>query len=160
MSGNDMYIDNDLWHVDSIPFRVRTQSIPSFSKSNDHKPARRSTSAFTSIPKPIHSNEWYLKTQELFRALRYADKSSSRLTSHHSSSSEEWYSEFQNIASEVPTRRISEASECEGISLNATQQQKVNNESESHLDRNTFLHDSMRASTKSTASAKCPCTIT
>ena len=90
------------------PYRVRTRSLQSHAKISNaddfvsHLPARRTTSALTSSTKPIiRNNDWYNKTQELFRSLHYSNSSklsskSSRLTSHHSSSSEEWYLEFQD----------------------------------------------------------------
>jgi hypothetical protein len=122
------WIDNDLSSARDL-YRVRTHSIPSLSYKMKHSPARRATSASTATNLAIHSNEWYLKTQELFRALRFSDQSqnkqskhSSRLTSHHSSSSEEWYSEFNNIETSIKAkgnqldvalleRRISKVSE-------------------------------------------------
>lgn len=150
------WIDND---NDLAPARnrVRTLSIPSLSYKMNHSPARRATSAFTATNPTIHSNEWYLKTQELFRTLRFSDfdqnrlssRRSSRLTSHHSSSSEEWYSEFNNIETSIKVesnlldvtlldRRISKVSEeqsdCINDPLNASDKTSVSDNNHKALN--------------------------
>jgi hypothetical protein len=166
------WIDNDLSSARNL-YRVRTLSIPSLSYKMKHSPARRATSAFTATNPTIHSNEWYLKTQELFRALRFSDKDqnkqskhSSRLTSHHSSSSEEWYSEFNNIETSIKAeknlldvalldRRISKVSEeqsdCINDPLNASERTSVSDSDQKALNscdeslqlNNKYRSDSM-----------------
>ncbi|XP_025016731.1 type I inositol 1,4,5-trisphosphate 5-phosphatase isoform X1 [Tetranychus urticae] len=80
--------------------RLRTFSIPSISRPiKSHPKARRTASAVSSCKPIYHNQDWYHKTQELFRLFRESTcnltkASSSRLTSHHSSSSEEWYSDL------------------------------------------------------------------
>lgn len=102
------------------PLRSRTNSNPSMrpqSKSN----ARRVLSLLSDESKTdSRSPQWLQATQALLRSLRLREgltggtdepepkqrvtRLSSRLTSHHSSSSEEWYSEMQ-LLSEMPDVR-------------------------------------------------------
>ncbi|XP_053213637.1 inositol polyphosphate-5-phosphatase A-like [Panonychus citri] len=87
-------------HSDRSKPRLRTFSIPSISRPiKSHPKARRTASAVSGCKPIYHNQDWYTRTQELFRSFRESTynltkASSSRLTSHHSSSSEEWYSDL------------------------------------------------------------------
>ena len=106
------------------PLRCRTNSSPCIPRSQ-HKSAARRVRSLLPDDLTTHSRspQWLQATQALLRSLRLRDgerrdgsstqaepkqrvtRLSSRLTSHHSSSSEEWYSELQLLteASEAPT---------------------------------------------------------
>ena len=89
--------------------RHRANSNPSLSRQATHEEVRRISS---SIPQqarsPVHSSpDWLTRTQQLLRSMRINNSSqshaplkrlSSRLTSHHSSSSEEWYTEMKKTS--------------------------------------------------------------
>lgn len=92
------------------PLRLRTQSIPSLQQHAQHKEVRRISSALPQATRrpAVHSNEWLIHTQELMRSLRLnrqrkvqLTRKTSRLESHHSSSSEEWYAELRKVPESV-----------------------------------------------------------
>ena len=93
--------------------RLRTHSIPSTFDSGTRVvmpvKARRTTSATSSSVLKYHNASWYEQNRALFDALSERCSSSNRLTSHHSSSSEEWYDDIQE------TQKCSMANAAEAV---------------------------------------------
>ncbi|RWS12719.1 type I inositol 1:4:5-trisphosphate 5-phosphatase-like protein, partial [Dinothrombium tinctorium] len=146
--------DNNEPHV-----RLRTHSIPVFRRfPSNHSKARRTISDIPSTQKPpIHKEDWYTKTQELFEKLRskYSDTKSSRHLSHHSSSSEEWYSSLKssngksndtNSSTSAPKVLMSQLSETRSV-VTVIEVQSNNNEESSLNDRKSVACDNNRVAT-------------
>lgn len=128
-------------HVDFYS-RKRTLSIPSMRKPHLSLKARR-ISSHRCVTNPVfHNQEWYEKTQELFRSMRSCQKvsdQSSRFTSHHSSSSEEWYADLSsvdNLAMSKDTRMpLQECNDSVITNTKLTDIESITgNERASHLD--------------------------
>lgn len=146
---------------DSEPLRCRTSSNPSIVRPLSKFNARRVRSLLPAETKTdTRSTQWLQATQALLRSLRLREsdriqepgssdqpepkqrvtRSSSRLTSHHSSSSEEWYSELQ-LLSEQPdqpdeesslqlvARPVDHANDTENVAESASRSQVVATES-------------------------------
>lgn len=88
-------------HADHLFSRIRTYSIPAMKRPHFSLKNRRTSSSTRHKSNTVfHNQDWYDKTQELFRSMRLCQKvsdRSSRLTSHHSSSSEEWYADLSSV---------------------------------------------------------------
>lgn len=118
---NDEALDDDE-EFSQENLRFRTNSIPSVFRPHLKTEARRLKSLLpqkSERPK-VHSSQWLTRTQQLLRTLRLREEHeegnipsgnrhhkhrltrlSSRLTSHHSSSDEEWYSDLQLIPDSI-----------------------------------------------------------
>jgi len=137
---NNSIEDQKIVHDQNSYIIARTNSTPIATRSPTFVNARRTISVVNKSNPQYEA--WHMKTQGLFRSLRLSEPhfkqqsntTSNRLTSHHSSSSEEWYLEFQelgenkflNSSSEIGVTKDTELNVQDAIIKELTETSKKN----------------------------------
>lgn len=149
--------DENLMHASHSHFVVRTSSTPTLNKTPPPIKARRTISV---LNKPnLQYEAWHMKTQGLFRSLRSSEsqklksRMSNRLTSHHSSSSEEWYLEFQELEEKLNNFNEKDLSESKISNQDDVIVYKLNEKSNTLTKESQIEHEN-KVSTRSKSGRK------